>query len=160
MTIAKPTMQNSYCRLVLFVMILTLTACGQNIPTSTSLTQSPIAPISSTETPAGIQTSTLTPTLNPANEIEYNMIQGNKIIDAIERYYEANGYYPENLDCLVPVYLAEIPLTKDGQTFKYRLNDYFIYGLSFNIPGTENVHGGCGYNKRSPFWECGVSVVP
>jgi hypothetical protein len=154
-------MQNSYCRLVLFVVLLTLTACGQNIPTSTLLTKSPIAPLfPSTKTPAGIQTSTLTPTLNPANEIEYNMIQGNKIIDAIDRYYGTTGHYPENLDCLVPVYLAEIPLTKSGQPFEYRLNDYFIYGLSFNIPGTENVHGGCGYNKMDPFWECGVTVIP
>jgi hypothetical protein len=154
-------MQNSYCRLVLFVVLLTLTACGQNIPTSTLLTKSPIAPLfPSTKTPAGIQTSTLTPTLNPANEIEYNMIQGNKIIDAIEKYYQTTGHYPEALSDLVPDYIEQISLTKSGGSFEYRLNEYYIYLVSFKILGKESVNGTCAYSGKDPFWDCGVAVLP
>ena len=37
--------------------------------------------------------------------------RGNKIIAALEEYYKDNGFYPQNLDELVPKYLARIEKT-------------------------------------------------
>ena len=95
-----------------------------------------------------------------ADDINFNKLVGDKIVVAIEAYYQVEGILPESLDVLAPKYLDNIPVTQSGKPFEYRLNDFHGYLLSFAITGSEKVNGSCGYSQREPFWDCGVSVEP
>jgi hypothetical protein len=109
--------------------------------------------------PTGIvqPTSVATVYVDPSADMEYNERQGDKIIVAIETYYKVNGVFPEKLELLIPAYIDELPITKDGREFKYSLNDYSGYSLLFYIPGTED-HGNCAYSHDASEWDCSFYI--
>lgn len=92
-----------------------------------------------------------------SQEIAEGKKQGDNIVNAIEKYYENEGDYPETLGDLLPNYLDEIPVTITQQTFSYELSDHFTYMLIFEIErkSTDDVIWFCGYIRRYEFWECG-----
>ena len=146
--------------LILFVLwSVWVTACAN--PTVESPTQIPtfVAPTMAQQIilPTETQESALR---RQADEINFNQLVGDKIVVAIEAYYQVEGILPESLDVLAPKYLDNIPVTQSGKPFEYRLNDFHGYLLSFAITGLEKVNGSCGYSQRDPFWDCGVSVEP
>jgi hypothetical protein len=51
---------------------------------------------------------------------------GNPIVQAMNQYRQANGYYPSTMDTLVPAYLGRVPtapscLGKDNKSVKYEI---------------------------------------
>lgn len=73
--------------------------------------------------------------------IEKTKIQGNEIVDALERYFAENKRYPDSLDKLVPKYLTKIPRPKWGQGWRY-----ISGGESFFIEtGYKDILGGNEY---------------
>jgi hypothetical protein len=91
-------------------------------------------------------------------EIEDGIERGNLIVQAIEAYTRAKGFYPAGLDDLVPDYLSELPLTSTDQPFFYRVFDRTtvmspeIYWVSFRVVSLNNVT--CTYYRRLQYWDC------
>jgi hypothetical protein len=86
-------------------------------------------------------------------EIQEGQEVGNRIIEAIDKYYEEKGQYPDILDDLIPDYLSEIPHTPSGQAFEYTLN-YDIYMLLFKSSTKRGAN--CAFGKRQSFWDCSM----
>jgi hypothetical protein len=68
----------------------------------------------------------------------FSILEGNKIILAIDTYFEETGKYPERIDELRPKYLIEIPksyvfLTSDDFKYSY-WKEKNIYRLAFRRP--------------------------
>ncbi|MBT6321900.1 MAG: hypothetical protein HOJ31_06910 [Anaerolineae bacterium] len=63
-------------------------------------------------------------------EIDEGKKQGDNIVNAIEKYYENEGDYPESLADLLPNYLDEIPVTITQKAFSYELSDYYTLDSS------------------------------
>ncbi|MEE9369540.1 MAG: hypothetical protein V3V05_11860 [Pontiella sp.] len=67
---------------------------------------------------------------------------GNKIVQALKGYHKKEKHYPEKLEELVPEYLKEIPLSKegDGESFIYYKipeddpkKDEYYYGFLLSV---------------------------
>jgi hypothetical protein len=86
---------------------------------------------------------------NAFNRYIQNTEKVQVIIDAIYRYKQINGTFPQTLDNLRPDFLKEIPTTVTGESFFYRTVDGFLIGFS----GT--LHHGCRYTDQYKNWECG-----
>jgi hypothetical protein len=70
---------------------------------------------------------------------QYAITRYDAVINAIEKYHAANGYYPPTLDALVPTYLASVP------------GNYMKFGEELNYypdPSSENARG---YVGSGPF---------
>lgn len=149
-------------------------------PTPTPLSAPSSAPIkTSTVTPSPTATSAPTPTSTPSRissatpgsasaapvtvefEIEDGKERGDRIVQAIEAYTSAKGFYPASLDDLVPDYLSEPPFTVTDQPFIYRVFDRTtvmspeIYWVSFRVAGQSNLT--CTYYRRLQYWDCNFS---
>ena len=74
------------------------------------------------------------------------------IIASLNTYHEGAGRYPQGLEALVPVYLAEVPKGPNGQSFEYRwVAPGTSYSLSFRYAGPGmNV---CTYTPETA-WRC------
>jgi hypothetical protein len=84
------------------------------------------------------------------------------LIAALESFNRDQGYYPDSLDLLIPVYLNEIPSPPQGHAYSYRLFEVGhplereIYWLAFRLrvaPGTI-----CTYYRRLELWNCDPAV--
>jgi hypothetical protein len=84
--------------------------------------------------------------------ITANQERASEIISALARYQQAHGQFPDQLDLLVPTYLAQIPITISGQNFEYQPNALEGYYLLFLVDSDESL--ACGYNKRLEGWDC------
>ena len=126
-------------------------------PTSTMTT---VAQPATIETPSLITKTTLAPTLDWWNEESKNSTEiGDQIVEAIERYYQDKGIYPNSLNDLVPVYIEEIPKTFTGRGFAYVLHspDYFTLKFPFTRRSNDKVQFACGYSDGVTTigeWEC------
>jgi len=132
------------------------------LPTRTSTsTPKPTATRRPTSTPTTVPTATVTigPTQSPVDgEIQDGIERGSRIVEAIEAYNQAQGFYPPALRDLVPNYLPEIPVTVTGQPFFYRVFERTtvmspeIYWVSFKVASQEHVT--CTYFRRLQYWDC------
>ncbi len=89
-------------------------------------------------------------------EIAANEDRGGEIIRAIESYAHDHARFPEQLDDLMPGYLAVMPETVAHQSFSYRQDDIDGYHLCFGLDSKPNVN--CCYINRLAFWDCSVAV--
>lgn len=137
-------------------------------PTQTfTVIPNPIATTTRTIPPSPSRVSSATPVpttaapLSVELEIEDGMERGNRVVQAIEAYTSANGFFPASLDDLVPDYLTELPFTVTDQPFFYRVFDRTtvmspeIYWVSFRVAGQRNVT--CTYYRRLQYWDCNFS---
>ena len=155
-----------------------------SIPTDTRATN-PISSTAPTRTPVRAQTFTFTPsptltpkpTLTPTRiptlsaspvrnatvwpidvEIQGGIERGDQVVEAIEAYFQARGFYPPSLSDLVPDYLPEVPVTISSQPFFYRVFERTtvmapeIYWVAFKVISRENVT--CTYYRRLQVWDC------
>lgn len=134
-------------------------------------TQTPTAPpsltatLSPTATPKRVSGTTPVPTstiqLSVDTEIADGIERGNRIVEAIEAYITAKGFYPATLDDIVPNYLPELPLTITNQPFFYRVFERTtvmspeLYWVSFRVVSQSNVT--CTYYRRLQTWDCNFS---
>jgi len=88
-----------------------------------------------------------------SEEIETGEIQGNKIVIAIEKYYQETGHYPNDLKELIPIYLNQIPLTITGEQFRYKLINSKLYYLWFLLSRAGRKFS-CSYAPDLKTWEC------
>jgi hypothetical protein len=133
----------------------TQTSTATFAPTATS------APIAS-PTPGLVSRATLTQAstvpLTVNQEIEAGMEQGNQIVEAVEAYLRARGFYPATLADLVPDYLSALPVTITSQSFFYRVFERTtvmspeIYWISFRVVSQSSVT--CTYHRRIQYWDC------
>lgn len=148
-------------------LISTIAPTRTVLPTQTStLTSVPTVILRPTFTASPpVLTATLptnASTLSPVDaEINDGIARGDQIVQAIEAYTQANGFYPSELTALVPNYLTEIPVTISSQPYFYRVFDRTtvmspeIYWLSFRVTSQENVT--CTYYRRLEYWDCNFS---
>jgi hypothetical protein len=98
---------------------------------------------------------------DPQVETQEEMRQGKEnakiIIDALTKYQEDKGKYPDTLEKLVPGYLKEIPQTNTKQKYQYLQRLKGIYELWFLV---EKKGVSCSYSNRFEDWECGFSTEP
>ena len=141
-----------------------------------STTQTPIPTRTSTVTPTPTMTSrptttsvpgpTLTAALVPNSgtqlpvdvEIKDGIERGDQLVQAIEAYTQAKGFYPAALEDLVPDYLPAIPVTITSQPFFYRVFERTtvmspeIYWVAFRVVSQSHVT--CTYFRRLQYWDC------
>jgi hypothetical protein len=152
------------------ILVICLTGCSQlqdinQTPTlqldSTQITIPTDTPIA-TETPihtitqqSEIPSATFIPfTLDSVNEeVSLSIRNANKIINGLELFFEGEGYYPDNLDSLIPVYLENVPLTFTLNAFDYSLSKPDTYILFFNV-SRAGKSWYCGYLRASELWDC------
>ena len=117
-------------------------------------------------TPMGVgvtPSSVFDSTIEVNEEVENGISLGNVVVEAIERYYDNEGSYPETLSDLVPRYMNAIPTTGTNQEFKYLLLDTenilgIPYNLSFNL--ISNVNTACVYRQKHQTWDCSFYIAP
>jgi len=141
--------------------IVTPSAAHTQISTATLAPTATSAPTAS-PTPSLVSRSTLTQSSTVPwtvdLEIEDGIEQGNLIVEAIEAYISARGFYPAALADIVPDYLSALPVTKSSQAFFYRVFDRTtvmspeIYWVSFRVASQNNVT--CTYYRRLQYWDC------
>lgn len=74
------------------------------------------------------------------------------IITALNIFYQNQSTYPQQIEELVPLYLAVLPQDTLGQDFDYR-KETEGYSLCFwGYPQTPN--DGCCYISRFDLWDC------
>lgn len=125
-------------------------------------TDTPNDPVIPTETLSSstVAKTEFAPTIDWWNEESTKSIAiGNKIIEAIDRYYLENGVYPNTLSDLVPDYLNEIPKTITGHGFAFVLHspDYFTLKFPYTRRSNDVVSYACGYSDGPDHigeWEC------
>ena len=83
---------------------------------------------------------------------EANRERGVEIVEALDRYKQDNGRFPEELGVLVPTYLVEVPETTRGESFDYEPDELEGYYLCFYLNRRKTI--GCCYNDRLEFWDC------
>lgn len=127
-------------------------------PTATSSpTATPSPDLASRTTSVPTSATRLTVDLETEDGIE----RGNQVVEAIEAYTRARGFYPATLDDLVPDFLPELPFTISGQAFFYRVFDRTtvmspeIYWVSFRVVSQSNVT--CTFYRRLQYWDCNYS---
>lgn len=95
-------------------------------------------------------------------EADEEMRQGKEkakiIIDALSKYQQDNGKYPDTLQELIPGYLQEIPQTDNKQNYQYLQRLQGIYELWFLVEKKNGVS--CSYSSRFEDWECSFSAEP
>lgn len=141
--------------------IATTSAAHSQTSTATLAPTATFAPKAS-PTPGLVSRATLTPAstvpLTVDLEIEDGFEQGNLIVEAVEAYIRARGFYPATLTDLVPDYLPALPVTMTGQPFFYRVFERTtvmspeIYWVSFRVVSQSNVT--CTYYRRIQYWDC------
>lgn len=146
------------------LLVLTPSAARTQTPTATPSLPTTLSPIA-TLTPQRVSSATLAPTstIQPSvdTEIADGIERGNRIVEAIEAYIIAKGFYPAALDDLVPDYLPELPLTITNQPFFYRVFERTtimspeLYWVSFRVASQNNVT--CTYYRRLEYWDCNFS---
>jgi hypothetical protein len=92
-------------------------------------------------------------TLNPRQISIQEMLA---VVEVVEKYYAAFGYYPKSIDDLIPEYLDKKPFTNEGFEILYFQHKLFIYVVKF-YPAKNNY---CSYTKNDGTWECGFFVEP
>ena len=127
-------------------------------PTATSV-------LTATPTPSVVLTATSisnSGTQLPVDlEIEDGIKRGNQVVEAIEAYTRAKGFYPATLDDLVPDYLPAFPVTSTDQPFFFRMFERTtvmsteIYWVSFRVVSQSNLT--CTYYRRLQYWDCNFS---
>ncbi len=127
------------------------TATQTPAPAATS-TPAPVSPtVSKTDNPISTIDPEWLPTITWENEERKEGVEtGQAIIEAIERYYQDTGIYPDSLNDLIPMYLERIPETSNGHGFAYDLYDDW-YILKFPFTRRNRV---CGYSPGLDDWEC------
>ena len=169
---AASTASGTSVRPVSVTVLPTRTSAPTDVPTSTLIPASVTVP-TKTVTPRPTlpptSTATITPTASPAptkaptgsaldKEIADGITRGNRIVQAIEAYHNAQGQYPPALVSLVPTYLSGIPLTEKDRPFFYRLFDgngplaSEVYWLAFRVESRDHVT--CTYMRRLDYWDC------
>jgi hypothetical protein len=82
------------------------------------------------------------------------------VIEALEKYKQENGKYPDTWIKLVPKYLNEVPKDNNGLRYSYLYNEgKNIYVLEFTYDGS-GVMGivECNYYSNTKSWSCGGKV--
>lgn len=85
-------------------------------------------------------------------EIKNNQGRAIEIINALTRYEQEHGRFPDQLDLLVPAYLAQIPITSSGKDFSCELDTLEGFYLTFYLDSDETL--ACSYNQRLKGWDC------
>lgn len=146
------------------VLVLTPPAARTQTPTAIpnqTATLSPTTTPTTQRTSSATLVSTSTIQLSVDTEIADGIERGNLIVEAIEAYITAKGFYPAALDDLVPDYLLELPLTITDQPFFYRVFERTtvmspeLYWVSFRVISGSNVT--CTYIRRIQYWDCNFS---
>lgn len=146
------------------VLVLTSPALRTETPMAIPSLTATLDP-TATLTPQRVSSTTPIPTstiqLSVDAEIADGIERGNRIVEAIEAYITAKGFYPAALDDLVPDYLLELPLTITDQPFFYRVFERTtvmspeLYWVSFRVVSQSNVT--CTYYRRLQTWDCNFS---
>lgn len=146
------------------VLVLPSPAVHTQTPAGTPSFTAMLSPAGSL-TPQRVSSATPVPTstvqLSADAEIADGIERGNRIVEAIEAYITAKGFYPAALDALVPDYLPELPLTITDQPFFYRVFERTtvmspeLYWVSFRVVSQSNVT--CTYYRRLQYWDCNFS---
>jgi hypothetical protein len=135
------------------------------VPTqSPTVAPTPTATSRPTTTPASRPAITATLVNNSTTqlpldvEMKDGIERGDRIVQAIEAYNQAKGFYPPALADLVPDYLPDVPVTSSGQPFFYRVFERTtvmspeIYWVAFRVASQDHVT--CTYYRRIQFWDC------
>ena len=147
-------MQLSHSRIIFFVALLFLSACKPSITGLGGETPTHVAP---TATP--VREATPDPTVVLIlEEISSGEEQGDRIIEAIERYSQSTGHYPQSLENLVPEFINAIPVTMTGKKFFYRLDESDICVVGFDL--ARKAHAACSYSRRLDAWDCEIGWTP
>jgi hypothetical protein len=146
------------------LLVLTPPAARTQTPTASPSLTAALSP-TATLTPQRVSGTTPVPTstirLSVDTEIADGIERGNRIVEAIEAYITAKGFYPAALDDLVPDYLPELLLTITNQPFLYRVFERTtvmspeLYWVSFRVVSENNVT--CTYYRRLQYWDCNFS---
>lgn len=134
---------SQYLVYVLLALSLCLSACVS----TTIKTLEKIIPTTLISTPVPVHTATLSLRQQSIQEMLL-------VVDIVEKYHNDYGFYPESINDLIPVYLAELPFTNEGFEITYSLHEKYIYEVSF-WPATNRY---CSFVKRDDHWECGFYV--
>jgi len=86
-----------------------------------------------------------------STETHTNRTRGEVIVQAIDQYVHDKHHLPDQLDLLVPKYLAELPETTREQAFLYRNN---IRTEGYELCFTVSQRRSCCYISRYPVWDC------
>ena len=97
------------------------------------------------------------PEMTYQEEITIGEKLGDSIIQKIEAFYSEHGKYPDSLEDLIPKYLDEVPVTINGDPFRYQLNQVNIYILSFKVV-RHDLPTSCGYLRNIETWDCSHGV--
>ena len=96
----------------------------------------------------------------PLGKCEEKLIMnGNKIIDAVDLYFSKNNKFPDALNDLVPDYISEIPKTgmKQLELFKLKIGDaafdYYNDGNYFSIKVRYDIFDEWYYNSQKKLWQ-------
>ncbi len=91
------------------------------------------------------------------------ILNGNKIVSAVEKYFRENGDYPSSLEILVPDYIDEIPKTGYKRTYLFSLKieeavyDYSVISVKGNQEFSISVRYGMFdewyYSSEKKIWE-------
>lgn len=87
---------------------------------------------------------------------EENIVLGNQLVGAIERYKLQEGIYPETLQDLVPNILIEPILTTYGEVFEYKQGTFHDRGFDLLFRFTLTRRGAlvtCNYSELHE-WNC------
>jgi hypothetical protein len=82
------------------------------------------------------------------------------VIDALEKYRQETGKYPDTWVKLIPNYLKELPKDTDGLRYSYLYNESKnMFVLEFTYDGTGVVGiTECNYYSNTKSWSCGGKV--
>jgi hypothetical protein len=89
---------------------------------------------------------------NEEEAIAENQTIAHSITMALEHYEQTYGAYPDTLDELSSEFIAQIPLTVDGEEFRY--HNYADSEIRFRLAFSVNADCGCGYEAKFEVWEC------
>lgn len=73
------------------------------------------------------------------------------VVEAVEKYYDDHGAYPDSITDLIPGYIAQLPYTFDGHEIWYKPSETQIYRVGFD-PSERKY---CVYLKKNNYLECG-----
>lgn len=78
------------------------------------------------------------------------IVIGTTIVSALESYRSTNGYYPQNINSLLPQYMSSIPQPTWGEGWDYRLLEDGHFELLVGCG--ENRYPAIYYNSRYNHW--------
>jgi hypothetical protein len=152
-SLSKLRYYHRFWPLIMAISILFLSSC----------TSRPDSKLTNTPTSYPIMGSNGTNVENdPKAKAQDEMMQGKEkariIIDALSKYKNEKGKYPDTLEELVPDYLKKIPQTDTNQKYQYLQHLQGIYELWFLVENKRGVS--CSYSNRFEDWECGLTAEP